>query len=290
MTRAVLTLMSILAVPAWLGAQTPVDERRPAMADGIVEIENPAGSVKVIGWDKAEVWVTGTLAADAELELDGSGKRTEIEVESESHPSGGTSDLEIHVPAGSHVEIESFQADIEVSGVTGSVEAETMSGGISQSGAAREVSLQSANGSVEVSGARGRIQIEVVNGMVTVEDSSGTLEASTVNGKLVVTGGPFERVALESLAGGVRFDADLAAQGRLDIETVSGAAEIFVAPSIKADFSVSTFTGEIGNDLGVGPVQKEEFAFATELSFSTGSGGARITVETLSGSVHIRKR
>ena len=194
------------------------------------------------------------------------------------------------MPAGSHVEIESFDADIDVSGVTGSIEAETMNGGISQSGAAKEISLQSANGSVEVSGARGRIQVEVVNGTVTVEDSSGHLEASAVNGELVVTGGPFERAALESLAGGVRFDADLAAQGRLDIETVSGTAEIFVAPNIKADFSVSTFAGEIGNDLGVGTVQKEEFMTAKELSFSTGSGWARITVETLSGSIHIRKR
>jgi DUF4097 and DUF4098 domain-containing protein YvlB len=208
----------------------------------------------------------------------------------EGHDDAGTSDLEVHVPSGSHVEIEGVNAEIEVSNVTGSVEAETVNGGITLRGAAKEVSLQSVNGVVDVSGPRGRIEIEVINGSVTIQDASGHVEASTVNGEVIVGGGPFEKAALESVAGGVRFEADLGAQGRLNVETVSGTAEVFVAPNIKADFSISTFSGEIENDLGVGTIQQEEYIPAKELSFSTGPGGARITVETLSGTVHIRKR
>jgi hypothetical protein len=290
MKRAALALMSIMIIPAWLAAQTPVDERRPAAADGTVEIENLFGSVKVIGWDKAEVQVTGTLAADAELEFGGAEKHIGIEVEVEGHADAGTSDLEVHVPSGSHVEIEGVHAEIEVSGVIGSVEAETINGGITLRGAAKEVSLQSVNGAVDVSGPRGRTEIEVVNGSVTIQDASGHVEASTVNGEVIVGGGPFEKAALESVAGSVSFKADLAAMGRLDVETVSGSVEILVPANIKADFSISTFSGEIENDLGVGTVQQQEYIPAKELSFSTGSGGARITVDTLSGSVHIRKR
>ena len=52
MKRAALVLATVLAVPAWLGAQTPVDQKRPASPDGTVRIENMAGSVKVTGWDK----------------------------------------------------------------------------------------------------------------------------------------------------------------------------------------------------------------------------------------------
>jgi hypothetical protein len=289
MKRAALILMTTLALPGWIAAQTTVDQRRPAAPDGIVEIENPAGSVKVVGWDKAEVWVKGTLAPGAELDLEGSDNRTEIEIEVESHP-GPPSDIEVHVPAGSQVEVEGFNADIEVSGVTGTVEAETLNGGITQSGAAKEVSLASVNGTVEVTGARGLIEVEVVNGTVTIRDSSGQLDASTVNGELAVSGGPFAEAALESVAGDVKFQADLGAQGRLDVETVSGDAEIVVAADIQAEFSISTFSGEIGNELGVGTVQQDEYDPEKELSFSTGSGGARITVETLSGNVNIRKR
>jgi DUF4097 and DUF4098 domain-containing protein YvlB len=174
--------------------------------------------------------------------------------------------------------------------VIGSVEAETINGGITLRGAAKEVSLQSVNGAVDVSGPRGRTEVEVVNGSVTIQDASGDVEASTVNGEVIVGGGPFEKAALESVAGSVSFKADLAAMGRLDVETVSGSVEILVPANIKADFSISTFSGEIENDLGVGTVQQQEYIPAKELSFSTGSGGARITVDTLSGSVHIRKR
>jgi hypothetical protein len=55
MKRAALVLATILAGSAWASAQTPVDKSRPAAADGKVSIENMAGSVKVTGWDRAEV-------------------------------------------------------------------------------------------------------------------------------------------------------------------------------------------------------------------------------------------
>ena len=291
MKRAAFILMSILAVPAWLGAQTPVDERRDAAADGVVEIENLVGSVKVIGWGEAAVQVTGTLASGAELEFEASGNRTQIEVEvDDDNPMEAASDLEVHVPAGSHVEIEGVRLDVEVSGVTGSLEVETVEGGITQSGAAKEVSLQSVMGTVEVTGSSGHIQAETVNGSVTVRNSSGQVEASTVNGQLVVSDGSFDRVALESVAGAVSFEADLASQARVDIETVSGSVELFVSPNIKAEFAISSFSGGLENELGIGTIEQESFLPAKELNFSTGEGGARISVETLSGSVHIRKR
>jgi DUF4097 and DUF4098 domain-containing protein YvlB len=291
MKRAALILMAALAAPSWLAAQTPMDERRPAEANGVVEIENLAGSVKVVGWNEAAVQVRGTLAANTELEFESSGKRTSIEVEVDDHnPMEAASDLEIHVPAGSQVEIEGVRLDIEVSGVTGSVEAETVEGGITLSGAADEISLQSVMGAVEVAGSGGHIQAETVNGSVTIRSSSGQVEASTVNGRLVVSEGSFDRVALESVAGAVTFEADLASQARVDIETVSGAVELFVSPDIKGDFAISSFSGGIENGLGIGTIEQESFLPAKELNFSTGSGGVRISVETLSGSVHIRKR
>jgi DUF4097 and DUF4098 domain-containing protein YvlB len=292
MKRAAFILMMTLAVPAWLAAGT-VDQRRPASRDGVVEIENIAGSVTVKGWDQAEVRVQGTLAAGAELRFEANGKRTEIEVELEDrgrHGDFGESSLEVHVPAGSHVEIEGVNASIDVSGVSGTVEAETVNGSITQSGPAKTVSLQSVNGSIDVSGPSGRIAVEVVNGKVTIENASGELEASTVNGELLVTGGPFTSAGLESVAGSVSFQADLADNGRLDVETVSGSAEILVAANANADFSIATFSGEIDNELGIGTIEREQYVPAKELNFTAGSGGARITVETLSGAISIRKR
>jgi len=290
MKRAALVLAAVLAAPAGLLAQTSVDQRRPAAPNGEVQIENMAGTITVTGWDKAEVWVKGTLAPDAELEFGGSEGHTSVQVEVEGNPLGATSTIEVHVPAGSHVEIEGFQAEIRVSGVTGTVEAETVNGGIALSGKAAEVSLQSVNGAVEVTGPSGRVQVEVVNGRVVVKDASGDLEASTVNGEVHVSGGSFERASLESVAGGVLFEAGLSPQGRLEIETVSGSATMVLPAGLRADFSISTFSGAIENELGPKAVETSRYTPEKELRFSTGAGGARISVQTLSGAIRIRKR
>jgi DUF4097 and DUF4098 domain-containing protein YvlB len=290
MKRAALVLISVLAVPAGLLAQSKVDQRRPATADGQVSIENMAGTIKVIGWEKAEVWVTGTLARDAELDLGGSEGRTKCQVEVQGNPMSARSDLEVHVPAGSHVKIEAFQSEIGVTGVTGGVDAETVNGAITMTGAAKEVNLQSVNGAVSVSKAGGRIHAEAVNGAVTVSDASGHLEASTVNGKLLVTGGTFDRAALESVSGGVQFEGSLSKQGTLSVETVSGAAELVLPAAIGADFTLSTFSGDIVNELGPQAAKKGHFTPQKELSFTAGGGGAQITVETLSGTITIKKR
>jgi DUF4097 and DUF4098 domain-containing protein YvlB len=291
MKRAALTLVAVLALPAWLAAQSTVDQKRPAAPDGTVSIENLSGSVTVTGWERAEVQVKGTLGHGAELSFEGTEKRTRVEVEAEhGNPMGIKSDLEVFVPSGSSVEIEGFQATIAVSGVTGGVKAETVNGSITQSGAAKDVSLQSVNGAVETTKPSGRVHAEAVNGRVTVREASGELEASTVNGELSVTGGSFERAKLESVSGGVRFEAALSPRATLSVETVSGVVDLLLPAGLGAEFSVSTFSGEITNELGPAAVKASKWAPGKELSFTTGSGGAHVSVETLSGAVNIRKR
>jgi DUF4097 and DUF4098 domain-containing protein YvlB len=258
MKRAALVLATILAAPAWLAAQTAVDQKRPAAPDGVVHIENMSGSVKVTGWERAEVQVKGTLGHGAELAFDGTEKRTRVEVEAEyGNPMGIKSDLDVFVPAGSSVSIEGFQATITVAGVTGSVKAETVNGSITHSGAAKDVELQSVNGTIDSTKAGGRVQAEAVNGTVT---------------------------------GGVRFESALSARASLSVESVSGTVDLFLPASFGAEFSVSTFSGEITNELGPAAEKASKWTPQKELSFTVGSGGAHIKVETLSGAVNIRKR
>jgi len=291
MKRAALVLAAVLAGPSWLAAQSPVDQKRPAAPDAKVSIENLSGSVKVTGWDRAEVQVKGTLGEGAELSFDGPEKDLQIEVEAEhGNPMGVKSDLEVFVPAGSSVSVEGFQATISVAGVTGAVSAETVNGSITQAGAAKSVELESVNGSIDVTKATGRVQAEAVNGTVTVRDASGELDASTVNGKVLVTGGSFDRARLESVAGGVRFEAGLSARATLSVESVSGTVDLFLPAAFGAEFSVSTFSGDIVNELGPAAEKTSKWTPGKELSFTSGSGGARITVETLSGNVNIRKK
>jgi DUF4097 and DUF4098 domain-containing protein YvlB len=292
MTRiAVPLLVALAAAPLAAQAQTTLDQRRPAAPDGTVEIENAAGSVHVIGWDKAEIEVSGALGRRASgLEFSGGPHKTRIEVDVEGNPNAVKSDLEVHVPAGSRLSIEGFAASIRVDGVNGAVKAETVNGSIAMTGGAKEVDLQSVNGSVEVTSPATRVHAESVNGTVTVKDASGEVEASTVNGKLTVIGGSFQRARMEAVSGDVYFEGSLSGKATLSAETVSGCVELSLPGNVSADFSISTFSGEITNDLGPSPKSKSRFTSEKDLTFTTGSGGADVSVQTLSGCIHLRKR
>jgi DUF4097 and DUF4098 domain-containing protein YvlB len=289
MKRAALTLVAALAAPAWLAAQTTVDQKRPAAPDAAVHIENMAGSIKVTGWEKAEVQVRGTLADEAEVEITGTDRKLHVEVEPHMNPMA-KSDIEVMVPAGASVTVEGFQATITVGGVSGSVKAETVNGTITHAGPSKEVSLQSVNGAVETSKASGRVNVEAVNGTITVRDSSGELEASTVNGKLTVTGGSYTRAQIETVAGSTRFDAGLGPKASLSVESVSGPVDLVFPAAFGGDFTVTTFSGAITNELGPAAEKTSDYTPQKELSFTSGAGGVRVSVETLSGAVHIRKR
>ncbi|HVR69994.1 MAG TPA: DUF4097 family beta strand repeat-containing protein [Vicinamibacteria bacterium] len=289
MTRTTIALV-LAAMPAAGAAQDRINRTRPADVDGTVHIDSPAGSIRVIGWDRAEVAVSGTLGHGAYgLDLSGDKRRTTVEVESEGNPHGIHSDLEVRVPAGSDVVIESYGASISVSEVKGTVTAETVNGDIRVGEAPREVRAESVNGGVTVSARGGRVQAESVNGAVTVRGAGGEIGASTVNGPLSVTGGTFARARLETVNGRVLFEAGLARGASLEVETVNGAVELALPAGTAADFAVTTFSGDIRNELGPPARRASRHTTEKELTFSTGGGGASVRVETLSGGIVLRR-
>ena len=288
---AKLALLGALAVRP-LAAQDAVNERVAAAADGTVVIETAGGQLRVEGWERNEVAVTGELGAGAErVSVRAQARKTRVEVEPSLHSHMGHADLLVKVPAGSQVNVESFQARVEVNGVKGGVKVETVNGGVTIDGAAEEVSAESVNGGVTVRGRSARIHAESVNGPVSVSDPGPDLQAGNVNGPLTVTGSRgLTRAKLENVNGPIRFEGELAARGTLDAETVGGRVDLTLA-SQGADFQISTFNGAIVNELGTGTPKQapdEDGEMGRELVFSVGGGGARISVRTLNGRVTIR--
>jgi hypothetical protein len=186
-----------------------------AAADGTVVIET-AGGWCAEGWERNEVAVTGELGSGAErVTLRGQPRKTRVEVEPSLHGHMGHADLLVKVPAGSQVNVESFQARVEVNGVKGGVKVETVNGSISVSGAADQVSAESVNGGVTVRGRSARIHVESVNGPVDVNDPGPDVRAGNVNGTLTVHGSRgVTRAHLENVNGPIYFEGELAPRAR----------------------------------------------------------------------------
>jgi len=286
----VVMALAVAALPA--SAQQRVDEKRPAGKDGVVKIRNVAGSVRVTGWDREEVAVTGTLGKGTErLEFSGSGNRTLVKVilPHASHHVDG-SDLEIKVPAGSTLEVETVSADITEDGVSGTVKLESVSGSITIGGDPRRFDVKTVSGEVEVTAANAPGRAKSVSGDVTLKGVAGAVEASSVSGKVSVTGGTISNVELETTSGSISLDAGLAKDARVEAKTVSGEVKLILPAHVGADFEVTTFSGDITNDFGQPARRTSDYGPGKELSFSVGGGGARVEAKSFSGSVYLRKR
>jgi len=281
--------MAVAAVPAV--AQQRVDEKKPAARDGAVEVHNVAGSIRVTGWDKDEVAVAGTLGKGTErLEFSSSDRRTVVRVvlPHNAHNVDG-SDLEIKVPQGSSVEVDTVSADITVDKVSGETDLESVSGEVTVGGEPTRFSVKTVSGDVAITAASAPGRAKSVSGDIKLNGVAGNVEAGSVSGTIVVKGDAVSRVDLETTSGDIRFDAGLTKDGRVEAKTVSGTVELQLPAATLGDFDVTTFSGNITNDFGPAAKRTSEYGPGKELSFSTGAGG-RIIAKSFSGSVHLRKK
>lgn len=291
-------VLSLLAAAGGLRADQPVDESRPAAPDVQIQIENLSGSVRVTGWNEDRIRVTGTVGDDTEgLKIEGDRNAISIEVEIPDRHGrrslGGRdydADLEIWVPTGSRLSVETVSAWIEVSDLEGTLELESVSGKIEAGGRPQEAELSTVSGSIRFTGSQTSISAESVSGSVRLEGVAGRVEVSTVSGNIEVVSDVFERGELETVSGRIDFEGDLAPRGRLDIEGHSSNITVALPASVSASFEVETFSGRIKSDWGPEAVRVGRYSPGMELEFSTGTGEARVTIDSFSGSVWLKQK
>ena len=131
--------LSFATCSAFALAGTPINETRDVDADARIDISNVQGSVKVTGWDRNQVGIEGTLGSGSRgLEVSGNASHLEIKVEGAERSgwfnwgSGSNvedSILDIRVPAGVELSIETVSAEITVNAVSGRlIDIDTVSG------------------------------------------------------------------------------------------------------------------------------------------------------------------
>jgi DUF4097 and DUF4098 domain-containing protein YvlB len=281
--QPILPLLCIILVAGAYGDQT-VDESKAASHDGVVSIENIAGSIAVIGWNKNEVKVTGTLGKNIEgLTFEVDGDRTEIEVDYERYAKNtGDADLEIHVPEKSSVNVETVSAGIHVSQVKGKLELQSVSGSVEVNDEPAEVEAQSVSGSITVAVSTSEISVEDVSGTIEITGNIRRIEAATVSGSIDISSENTERIEAESVSGSIQYDGDLAKNGTYTFNSFSGTTQLTLPGNADADVDFESFSGSFDSDFNGGGKKSG--------SFTIGSGGASVSVETFSGTLRISKK
>jgi hypothetical protein len=270
-----LVAAGVLAFSGAALAQEQIDDSRTVSPTVMVEIDEIiVGHIRVIGVAGNEMTVTGTIGADVdEFVIEGGPNAVEIYAEigswddDDDDGEGGRRrwrgrqenhdvevNLEIRVPTGASLEIEGVTASFEVEGVDGSIEIESVTGDITYSGSATVLDLANVTGSITAS-------------------ATNVIEAD-----------------FESVNGNMSFTGNVSAGGELSMENVNGSIDLTVPADISASFDVETMMGNIDNEFGQEPRRESRWIPSQELSFTNGGGSAEIMIETLQGSVTIRKQ
>lgn len=290
MRNTILWAAMIFAASA-VGAEQRVEVNRVVDANVEISIESIAGSLTIIGTDTNELRVTGTLGDDVEeLEIRGDASELSIEVEIPDKDDWRgkrkiEANLEIHLPRGARLEVETVSSSIEISGVSGRIEAGSVSGKVALTGGVGGVEAESISGEIWVSGGA-NVSAESVSGKIVLAAVSGDLEATTVSGNIRIEAGPTREVEIETVAGDVFFKGR---PGRsLEIESHSGNVELLLPADLSAEFELSSFSGRIDNDLGPEATRTDRYEPGVSAEFRTGSGDAEVSVETFSGNIALK--
>jgi DUF4097 and DUF4098 domain-containing protein YvlB len=292
MTRfAPVLVLAALAAPGMPVLAEEVSRRIEVDPAGQVEISNVAGSVVVTGWNRPEVQVTGELGDGVEkLEFTRQGELTRIRVvlPKVSHR-GGSSDLEIRIPARSSLTIGAVSADIKVAGVEGVQRLQTVSGELVTSVGKEDVECKTVSGDLTVNGRgeRGLLTLNTVSGDATVTRVAGEINANTVSGELRIEAVQAQRSRLRSTSGDLSLRAALAPGARIDAESISGNVELLLQGETDAEFDVSSFNGDIDNCFGPKASRTDEYAPGRELRFRQGDGSSRVRIKTLNGDIRL---
>lgn len=131
-----------------------------------------------------------------------------------------------------------------------------------------DIVASTTNGGVNVADVRGEIKADTTNGGINLSRLAGRVKANTTNGGV--------HIELE----GSRWEGD-----SLEADTTNGGISVDVAENYSARFEASTTNGGLSTDLSGATVKKG--LVGRSLSFSSGSGGGLVKLETTNGGISI---
>lgn len=248
-----------------------------------LEVSSTEGEITVLTWSRSTVRIAADHDDDTRIEVDQGGGTIRLRARSRYGPAQAS--WRLTVPADLGLDLSSQSGDVRVSGAKGEVSVATVEGNITVQGGGGFISLQSVDGDVALSGTGGRIEVSTVDGKIEVRRANGDIKANAVDGDILLEDIESSEVEATTVNGDIAFSGAVRARGRYSLSSHDGDVAV-MAPSINADVTVSTFSGDFESDY---PVTLAGAQNRGRMHFTLGSGGARLDLESFDGTVSLRK-
>ncbi len=234
---------------AGAGYEEVFEQSYALSAGGAVSLENINGDVSIEGWERDEVEIHAVKSASSPELLSG---------------------LEIQVNAGAN----EVRIDTRYPKTRGSDSREGSFTKVEYTlmvpRTAKLDGVDLVNGNLTVVGVEGGLEAETVNGNISIRECAGSAELNTVNGTI--------EAYIDRLAHG----------DSLELESVNGRLDLYLAGSVGADLRAESVNGRLHNDLGIN-VRKGKYV-GSDFHGSVGGGGAEVSLETVNGSITVHGR
>lgn len=285
-------LLLAFVAPSTMLAQRRIDERRPATSDGLLKIHNMVGSVRVIGWDRDTIAVTGTVGTGTFFMGVGKGSgKLGVELRSSTasaplDPSAVQgSTLEVRVPRRTRVWVKTASADIDVDGITGGLDLYAVGGRIHVRGAPQDVQAESMDGAVELEVRAPVVRVRSASGGITLRGEIENGVASSVSGPIVVDRVRLQRGRFETVTGALRFSGPIERGSALTFESHAGPIVLELPRDASAEFDITAFNADIDNRIARVIPRLGADLRSRSLSFTLGEGGAQVTARNFKGTI-----
>jgi DUF4097 and DUF4098 domain-containing protein YvlB len=240
--------------------QEEFQKELPLSSKGSFRLSNVNGEVTISTWKEAKVEIKAVKKTrkDAEnlqkvqIEVRESADAVSVETVYPKHDNTGVSvDYTVRVPEGVRLE-----------------DANTVNGSVNLTGPFSTATATTVNGRVHVENASGNLKFETTNGDVEAVNIAGQVTAETTNGGI--------ELDLSGVTGDVRA------------QTVNGSITLkWGAAEVKGEIDAETTNGSI--DVGFPITLQSLEKTRHHLRGRIGTGGPRISLETVNGSIHLTK-
>ena len=255
---------------------------------GNVSLGLVSGEIRVLTGPGNEIRVLATIER-GRLETSFSRGHVSIEARSVNGRMGETR-YELTVPAGTRVTASSVSGGILVRGTGGEVEAHSVSGAITVEGATGVVELESVSGDIMLTKASGRLDLSTVSGEMELTDVSGDLDAESVSGSIIARRSRLRGFRSETVSGDVSYDGAFSRDGDYRLNTHSGDVMLTIPANGTASLELETWSGNIASDFPLTLQPGQDVGRRNRrMQFNIGTGGGRVSAETFSGNITIRR-
>ena len=282
---------TLMLIPSLAYAGEKVDKSLDAQSDGVVEIHNVRGDIRVIAWDNSEVKVTGELDdLTAKFIFESQGKVTylKVEIPRRNANRGDGSDLKIMVPRGSRVDFNGVSTDLLLEQVEGGVDLRSVSGDLKVHDVKEQLFLNTVSGDIDVKNSAGQAKLNTVSGDIEAEMDSSEVSVNAVSGDIRLALKSYNSLVASTVNGEIWVTGQQQDGGKSMLSSVNGDITLSFDDAVNARVSIKSGPGgSIRNSISSDPVE-DVFPNQQRLRATLGDGSGQIKAGTVNGSITLK--